>query len=80
MAVAVAVRVPVSVTLRHGDMKAWQELLRDSRINLGVPSPFFPEILLSRKPPESQEKRLVLEKNGSSSREVRIRWYPIIFP
>ena len=29
---------------------------------LGVPSPFFPGILLSRKPPETQGKRLVLEK------------------
>ena len=31
---------------------------------LGVSSsPFFPGILLSRKPPASQEKRLVFEKN-----------------
>ena len=30
---------------------------------LGVPSPFLPGILLSRKPPESQGKRLVFEKH-----------------
>ena len=30
---------------------------------LGVPSPFFPGILLSRTLPESQAKRLVFEKN-----------------
>ena len=35
------------------------------QIPLGVPPPFFPGTLLSRKPPETQSKRLVLEKNDS---------------
>ena len=30
---------------------------------LGVPSPFFPGILLSRKPPKTKGKLLVFEKN-----------------
>ena len=30
---------------------------------LGVPSPFFPGILLSTRPPKTLEKQLVLEKN-----------------
>ena len=33
---------------------------------LGVRPPFFPGILLLRKPPETQGKRLVIEKNGKS--------------
>ena len=32
-------------------------------IVLRLAPPFFPGILLSRKPPETQRKRLVLEKN-----------------
>ena len=33
--------------------------------SLGVPPPFFPGILLSRKPPETQGKRPVFEKNDN---------------
>ena len=37
-----------------------------------LPIPFFPEILLSRQPPESQGKRVVFEKtNGSKERGIR---------
>ena len=32
---------------------------------LGVPSPFFPGILLSKKPPKTLEKQLFFEKNDS---------------
>ena len=38
-------------------------MLKGATICLALPSPFFPGILLSRKPPETQRKQLVFEKN-----------------
>ena len=53
-----------------------QTRLEANGIFPAVPSPFFPGILLSRKPPETQGKRILLlkrtmvEKNGESTPRI----------
>ena len=54
------------VSLLAGAPCLW---ISPAAIFLGVPSPFFPGILLSRKPPETREngrflKRTMIENNG----------------
>ena len=53
------VAIPLVLWLVLRNLKKRRELLK----TLGVPSPFFPGILLSRKPPDFQGKRLVFGKN-----------------
>ena len=51
-----------SPSFYHGDLA--NEGFGKEGTHLRVPSPFFPGILLFRKPPETQGKRQVIEKNN----------------